>query len=113
MTADTGTTPLATAIGFLGDAIADYCRRWQIVELAVFGSVLRDDFGPESDINVLVTFAPGARRTLLDLVRMERELAELLGREVDLIGRSSVEGSPYWIRRQAILTTAKTLYAGR
>jgi predicted nucleotidyltransferase len=92
-------------------AIEDFCRRWKIVELAVFGSVLRDDFRPDSDIDFLVRFAPDARWSLFDHARMERELEELLGREVDLVSRSAVERSRNWIRREEILGTARTLYA--
>lgn len=92
-------------------AIEEFCRRWKIVELSVFGSVLRQDFRPDSDIDFLVRFASDARWSLFDHARMEGELEELLGREVDLVSRSAVERSLNWIRRQEILSTAKTLYA--
>lgn len=92
------------------DAIADFCRRWQITELALFGSVLRGDFRPESDVDVLVTFAPDAPWTLLDHVQMKDELAELMDRRVDLISRRAVERSQNWIRRREILGTAQTFY---
>jgi predicted nucleotidyltransferase len=91
--------------------VEDFCRRWRIVELSVFGSVLRPDFRPDSDIDLLVRFAPEARWSLFDHARMERELGEILGREVDLVSRSAVERSPNWIRREEILSTARTLYA--
>jgi uncharacterized protein len=91
--------------------VEDFCRRWRIVELSVFGSVLRPDFRPDSDIDLLVRFAPEARWSLFDHVRMERELGEILGREVDLVSRSAVERSPNWIRRKEILSTARTFYA--
>ena len=80
--------------------IEEFCRRWKIVELSVFGSVLRDDFRPDSDVDLLARFAPEARWSLFDHARMERELEEILGREVDLVSRSTVERSPNWIRRQ-------------
>lgn len=70
-----------------------FCCRWAVAELALFGSVLRDDFGPESDIDILVTFLPEAEWSLLDHVQMEMELAELLGRHVDLVTRRAVERS--------------------
>lgn len=89
------------------DKIAEFCRRWKITELALFGSVLRNDFGPESDIDILVTFAPDAEWSLFDHVQMEEELEVILGREVDVISRRAVESSPNWIRRQAILETAE------
>jgi predicted nucleotidyltransferase len=87
-----------------------FCRRWAIAELALFGSALRDDFGPESDLDILVTFLPEARWSLLDHVQMEMELAELLGREVDLITRRAVERSQNHLRRREILETAHTVY---
>lgn len=92
-------------------AIEEYCRRWKIVRLEFFGSVLRDDFGPESDIDLLVSFDPDNRWSLLDLVEMEQELGKVLGRKVDLVERSSIEKSPNWIRRQDILSTAREYYA--
>lgn len=73
------------------DEIAAFCKRWQVTELALFGSVLRDGFGPESDVNVLVRFEEGARHTLFDLSRMEDELSRMLGQQVDLIERVGVE----------------------
>jgi len=93
--------------------IAGFCRRWRISEFALFGSVLRDDFDPESDLDVLVTFAADADWSLLDHVRMEQELSTLLGRRVDLLSRQSVERSHNWIRRQEILDTARVVYASR
>ena len=60
------------------DRIAEFCRRWKVTEFAVFGSVLREDFRPDSDIDFLIAFHPDAKWTLLDHVRMERELSELL-----------------------------------
>ncbi len=64
--------------------LAAYCQRNQIRRLALFGSVLRDDFRPDSDVDVLVEFEPGARVGLIHMAGMERELSELVGREVDL-----------------------------
>jgi uncharacterized protein len=91
------------------ERLAAFCRRWEVTELALFGSVLRADFGPGSDVDVLVAFAPAARPSLFDLVEMETELADLLGREVDLVTRRSVEESDNWIRRRAILASAVPL----
>ncbi len=90
-----------------GHDIESLCRRWQIVDLAVFGSVLRDDFGPESDVDLLVTFAPDAPWTLLDLVAIRNDFSGVLSRPVDLIERSTIESSPNWIRRREILGTAQ------
>src|SRR5436305_15313724 len=102
----------ASRLRWPADRIADFCRRWKIRELSLFGSVLRDDFGPASDIDLLAQFAPEADWSLFDHARMERELVEVLGREVDLVNRSEVERSPNWIRRREILGTARTLYGG-
>lgn len=89
-------------------AVADFCRRWQVKELAVFGSALRDDFTADSDVDVLVTFEAEARRNLFDLVDMRDELAALLRRQVDLVTRGSLR-NPY--RRHEILTTRRVIYA--
>jgi predicted nucleotidyltransferase len=93
-------------------AIADFCRRWRISEFALFGSVLRDDFGPESDVDVLVRFERPVRWGLFDLVHMENELSALMGRKVDIQSRAAIENSPNYIRRRAILNSAKTVYGG-
>ena len=93
------------------DEITAFCKCWQIAELALFGSVLRDDFGPESDVDVLVRFDPQARPTLFDLAQMQDQLSATLGRKVDLIEREAVERSPNHIRRNAILQSAETIYA--
>ena len=92
------------------DRIAGFCRRWKIAELALFGSVLRGDGGPQSDLDLLVTFAPEAEWSLLDHVAMELELSGLLGRRVDLVNRRAIERSENWIRRTAILSTAQPVY---
>ena len=92
------------------EKIEEFCRRWQITELAVFGSVLRDDFRPDSDIDFLVSFAPDENWSLFDLVDMERELAAIVGRKVDLIEKVAIERSHNLLRRQEILSTARTFY---
>ena len=93
------------------DTISAFCKRWHVTELALFGSVLRDDFGPESDVDVLVRFEPQARHTLLDMARMRQELSRMFGREVDLIEHTVVERSRNYIRRKSILQTAEVVYA--
>ena len=93
------------------ESIKAFCIRWKITELALFGSVLWDDFGPNSDIDVLATFAPDSQRTLLDEAQMEIELEEIFARKVDLLSRSAVERSPNWVRREEILGTAVSVYA--
>ncbi|MET0397399.1 MAG: nucleotidyltransferase family protein [Longimicrobiaceae bacterium] len=93
-----------------GERIAEFCRRWHVVELALFGSVLRDDFGPASDVDVLVTFDPENTPSLFDHVDMQDELAVIFGRPVDLATRKGVEQSPNPFRRKAILGSARTVY---
>ena len=92
------------------EKIADYCRRWSIAEFALFGSVVRDDFGPESDVDVLVKFAPMSQYSLFDLVRMQDELSEMLGRNVDLAEWEAVEQSENYIRRKHILSSIERVY---
>jgi predicted nucleotidyltransferase len=91
--------------------ISEFCRRWQIAELALFGSALRSDFGPESDVDVLVTFAADANWGLLDHHRMKEKLETLLKRDVDLLIRRAVEQSRNWLRRREILSAAQVVYA--
>ena len=98
-------------IAIPSERIAEFCERWGVAELALFGSVVRDDFGPDSDVDVLVSFDPVARRTLFDMVRMEDELSGLFGRNVDLVTRAAVEGSRNHIRRRAILDSAQVIHA--
>lgn len=93
------------------DKIAAFCRRWQIKEMALFGSVLRDDFRPDSDVDVLVRFDPEARHTLFDMVRMQEELQRIFGRDVDLVERTAIEQSRNYIRRRAILQSAEVIHA--
>jgi len=93
------------------ERIAAFCRKWCVREFAVFGSVLREDFGPASDVDVMVQFDPQAHRTLFDLVEMQDELREIFGREVDLLTRRGVEQSRNYIRKKEILSTAEVIYA--
>ena len=90
--------------------ITDFCRANGITRLDLFGSALRPDFGPESDIDLLVDFEPDRIPGLLDFVGMEIELTEILGREVDLVDRVAVEESRNPIRRTAMLESARTIY---
>ena len=90
--------------------IERFCQRWQISEISLFGSVLRDDFRPDSDVDVLVTFFPESRWSLFDLARMEDDLAVILGRKVDLVERKAVEQSENYIRRKHILTNLVPVY---
>jgi predicted nucleotidyltransferase len=97
------------AIDYDRERLQDFCRKWKITEFSLFGSVVRDDFGPESDVDVLVTFAPDARRSLFDMTHMKDELVEIFGRDVDLLTRRAVEHSLNHIRRDSILGDAVLL----
>jgi len=90
--------------------LVEFCRRWKIIELSLFGSVVRDDFRSDSDVDLLVTFDPTAEWSLFDHLAMEEELSSLVGRNVDLVSRRAIERSDNWIRRKAILETAVPYY---
>lgn len=92
------------------EKIAEFCRKWKITELALFGSVLRNDFRPDSDVDVLVTFEPDTDYSLFDLVHAQDELKAIVGREVDLVERNSVERSENYIRRKHILSSLEPVY---
>lgn len=93
------------------EQITAFCIKWDIVEFALFGSVLRDDFNSDSDIDVLVTFAEKAKHTLFDLVRMENELKEIFDHEIDIVSKRGIEASRNYLRRNAILHSAEPVYA--
>jgi len=90
------------------EAIAAFCRKWRVREFSLFGSVLRDDFRPDSDIDVLVSFEPDSGIGLWEMTDMRDELAELFGREVDLVAKDGLR-NPF--RRESILTGSSVLYA--
>lgn len=92
--------------------IAEFCGKWQISEFALFGSVLRDDFGPDSDVDVLVTFASEARWSLFDMCHMQDELETVFGRKVDLVSRAGIEASRNYLRRRAILSSTEVIHVG-
>jgi predicted nucleotidyltransferase len=93
--------------------LAEFCQRWQISELALFGSVLREDFNLGSDIDFLVTFLPKAKIGLAEVEELEEELQKMVKREIDLIFKNSIETSQNWIRRRNILRTAEVIYGAR
>lgn len=90
------------------DRIDEFCRRWRIRELALFGSVLREDFNGNSDVDVLVSFSDDAKWSLYEWVDMLEELKQIFGREVDLLSRRALR-NPF--RRHEILSTQEVLYA--
>ncbi len=89
------------------EKIEDFCRRWKIKEMAIFGSVLREDFRPESDVDFLVTFFEQARWNLFDWAEMIEELKKITGREIDLVEKESIR-NPF--RRRSILARTEVIY---
>ncbi|GAB4240895.1 MAG: hypothetical protein Kow0049_29080 [Stanieria sp.] len=101
---------IQTRLGISTEKIAQFCQRWNITELLLFGSVLSDQFHAQSDIDILIRFAPNARQGLLTLAKIKHELEETTGRRVDLALKESIENSENWIRRHEILKTAQVIY---
>lgn len=102
---------MKTAISLPKDQINAFCSRWHVAELSLFGSILREDFHPQSDIDILIAFQPESNWGLLEHVQMQQELQIILGRAVDLVSKRAIEQSSNWIRRQEILSTAQPIYA--
>ena len=102
--------PIRTAIDLPMDKIIEFCHRWQICEFSLFGSVLRDDFRPDSDIDILVDFCPEAKRGLRETLQMQEELESLFTRKVDFIPRAAIVRSENWLRRNNILKSVKTVF---
>lgn len=97
-------------VGVHKQRIEEFCRRWRISEFSLFGSILRDDFRQDSDVDILVTFAPEADWRSDDLMEMKEELERLFGHPVDLVEKHLVETSANYIRRKHILSHKETLY---
>ena len=95
------------------EEIAQLCQQWSITELTLFGSVLSERFNADSDIDILIRFAPNARQGLLTLSKIKYELETRIGREVDISLKESIENSENWIRRHEILKTAQVIYEQR
>jgi predicted nucleotidyltransferase len=98
------------AIAIKEKELTSLCKRWPIKELALFGSVLRNDFQPDSDVDILVTFADDSRLTLFDHQRLQAELEKVFERRIDLISRKALEQSHNAARRAAILQSAESIY---
>lgn len=101
---------IQTRLGLPSDEIVKFCQQWGITKMALFGSILRDDFRADSDIDLLITFAPNARQGLLTLAKIKHELESRLNRPIDLIPEASIQMSDNWIRQREILSTAQTIY---
>ncbi|MCH7959295.1 MAG: nucleotidyltransferase family protein [Candidatus Hydrogenedentes bacterium] len=91
------------------ERISEFCRKWGVAEFSLFGSVTREDFGPDSDVDALVDFEADCNINLFDLMDMEEELVDIFGHPVDLIDKQGLR-NPY--RRHEILTTSEIIYAG-
>lgn len=98
---------MSVALPIPEQTLVELCRRYRVRRLSLFGSVLREDFGPQSDVDMLVEFEPDAEIGFLTLSRMARELSSLLGRPVDLVPRNSLKP----ILREAVLREEKVIYA--
>ena len=90
--------------------ITKFCQKWEVKELALFGSILREDFTPDSDIDILISFKPNHCWTLLDRVDMQDELTEIFGRKVDLVNKQGIERSQNYLRKNNILDSAQVIY---
>lgn len=101
-------SPLLTTLS--PGVLAEFCQHWQIQELAVFGSAVRDDFRPDSDVDILVTFAPEADWGLFDHIQMQQDLQKIVQRPVDLLTKRALAQSKNWLRRAEILKTARVLF---
>jgi hypothetical protein len=100
---------MSLAIDIDREKIAEFCRKWRITEFSLFGSVLRDDFRPDSDVDVMVSFDPQARWSLFDIFHMEEDLQQVVHRKVDLVERTAVERGRNWIRRNHILRNCERI----
>jgi predicted nucleotidyltransferase len=104
-------TDVRSRLNISDEELAEFCQKWKIVRLELFGSALREDFDPEkSDIDLLATFDDSADWGLLEIVEAELQISDLLGRHVDLVERDAVEQSENYLRRRRILRTAHTIY---
>ncbi|MFA6186254.1 MAG: nucleotidyltransferase family protein [Phycisphaerae bacterium] len=102
---------VALNFGVPEEKIADFCRKWKVQQLSVFGSAVSGKLRPDSDIDLLVSFAPAADWSMFDHYRMEDELTGIFAREVDLISRQAIEENSNWICRREIFDNAKVIYA--
>ena len=100
-------------LGITPAQLAEFCKNAQITELALFGSILRDDFRPDSDIDMLVTFTPNCKLDLMGFVQLEYDLEDWLHRNVDLVSKRAVEQDRNWLRRKEILNNSQVIYESR
>ena len=104
---------IAHGIDLNTDALREFCRNWKIQELSVFGSILRDDFGPDSDVDFLVEHSDDAEWDLFDEMNMKDELEAIVGRPVDVVDRYAIENCSNRFIKKQILSTAEPVYGTR
>ncbi|MGD1927926.1 MAG: nucleotidyltransferase family protein [Leptolyngbyaceae cyanobacterium] len=110
MSTSTPRSQIYDRLGITSAELADFCQRWDIAELSLFGSVLRNDFSTGSDIDILVSYFPEKTKGLFEHVKIKNELEALCHREVDVMTKKSIEQSRNQLRRQEILGSAKVIY---
>uniref|UniRef100_B8HLU7 DNA polymerase beta domain protein region n=1 Tax=Cyanothece sp. (strain PCC 7425 / ATCC 29141) TaxID=395961 RepID=B8HLU7_CYAP4 len=101
---------IQTRLGLSSQDVATFCQQWGIIKMALFGSILRNDFRADSDIDLMITFAPNARQGLLTLAKIKHELESRLNRSIDLVPEASIQMSDNWLRQREILSSAQTIY---
>lgn len=111
MSTSTSHAQIYDRLGVVPTDLEAFCQQWDISELLLFGSVLREDFSASSDIDVLISYFPGKTKGLLDRVQIKHELEALCGREVDVMTKKAIEQSRNPLRRQEILGSAYVIYA--
>jgi len=104
------TPELLARLGITERQLLNFITKWKITELALFGSILRDDFGPKSDVDFLALFAPESQWTLFDKERLREELSKLIHRDIDMVSKRAIERSRNPYRRESILTTSRVIY---
>jgi uncharacterized protein len=100
-------TIMTTLFKVPSDQLAEFCRRWKVAELALFGSALREDYRSDSDVDVLVTFSTDAPIGVFEIAEMKAELEKIFGRRVDLVEKAALR-NPF--RRAPILRSAREIY---
>jgi uncharacterized protein len=92
-------------------AIRDFCHRWKVTELTAFGSILRDDFGPHSDLDFIIEWEDDAPWDLCDYMDMVEELQQHFGRKVDLLSRFALSQTSNYLLRRSVLSQTEPVYA--
>ncbi len=110
MNTQTASPEIYNRLSISNQQLAQFCQKWKVAELALFGSILRDDFREDSDIDLLVSYQSNAKRGLFEKMSMQEELENLLHRKVDLVSKQAIIQSRNWLRRKNILDSAEVIY---